>query len=181
MKSARLVILAGVLLVLAGTALILDKYFSQPRSDRGLGVGVSQATLMAASFPDLTGKPQSLGQWQGKLLVLNFWATWCAPCREEMPALSRIYGKYSAKGLQIVGIAADSADEVSKFSRETVIGYPLLIDQTGAMEFSKRLGNRIGLLPHTVVIGPDGNQIFSKLGAIREKQFEAIIIENLPK
>ena len=98
-----------------------------------------------------------------------------------MPTLNRIHNKYQAKGLQIVGIAADSVDNVAKFSKETVIGYPLLIDQAGAMEFSKRLGNRFSLLPHTAVIGTDGNQIFSKLGAIEEHGFEAIIIENLPK
>ena len=181
MKAARLVILGGVLLGLAGTALILDKYFSRPLPNSGLAGEVSHAALMAVSFPDLTGKPQSLGQWQGKLLVINFWATWCAPCREEMPTLNRIHNKYQAKGLQIVGIAADSVDNVAKFSKETVIGYPLLIDQAGAMEFSKRLGNRFSLLPHTAVIGTDGNQIFSKLGAIEEHGFEAIIIENLPK
>jgi thiol-disulfide isomerase/thioredoxin len=84
---------------------------------------------MAVSFPDLTGKPQSLGQWQGKLLVINFWAAWCAPCREEMPALNRIHNKYAAKALQIVGIAADSAYKVCQFWKQTVIGYPLLIDQ----------------------------------------------------
>jgi len=180
-KAARLVILGGVLLALAGTALILDKYFSQSLPNSGMESEVSQAALMAASFPDLTGKPQSLGQWQGKLLVINFWATWCAPCREEMPTLNRIQIKYAPKGLQIVGIAADSAGKVSKFSKETVIGYPLLIDQAGAMEFSRRLGNRFGLLPHTVVIGADGKQVFSKLGVLQENEFEAILLEHLPK
>lgn len=181
MKAARLVILGGVVLGLAGTALILDKHFSQPLPNSGLENEVSHAALMAVSFPDLTGKPQSLGQWQGKLLVINFWATWCAPCREEMPALNRIHNKYAAKGVQIVGIAADSADKVLQFSNETVIGYPLLVDQAGAMEFSRRLGNRFGLLPHTVVIGADGKPIFSKLGVIQEQEFEAIIVKNLPK
>jgi thiol-disulfide isomerase/thioredoxin len=180
-KAARLIILGGVLLGLAGAALILDKYFSQPLPNSDPESEVSQAALMAASFPDLTGKVQSLGQWQGKLLVINFWATWCAPCREEMPALNRIHNKYVAKGLQIIGIAADSADKVSQFSRETDIEYPLLVDQAGAMELSKRLGNRFGLLPHTVVIGADGKLIFSKLGVIQEQRFEAIILEHLPK
>jgi len=180
-KAARLVILGGVLLGLAGIALILDRYFSQLQPNNGFENQVSQAALMAVSFPDLTGKPQPLGQWQGRLLVINFWATWCAPCREEVPALNRIHNKYAAKGLQIVGIAADSADKVFEFSKETDIGYPLLVDQNGAMEFSKRLGNRLGLLPHTVVIGADGKQIFSKLGVIQEQGFESIISEHLPK
>jgi thiol-disulfide isomerase/thioredoxin len=180
-KAVRLVILGGVLLALAGTALILGKHFSQPLPTSGVESEVSQAVLLAVSFPDLTGKPQSLGQWQGKLLVINFWATWCAPCREEIPALNRIQNKYSAKGLQIVGIAADTTDKVSEFHKEMAIGYPLLIDQAGAIEFSRRLGNRFGLLPHTVVIDAGGNQIFSKLGAIHEQEFDAIIMKNLPK
>jgi thiol-disulfide isomerase/thioredoxin len=179
-KAARLVILGGIVLALAGIALILDRHFSEVPGI-GLDSEMSQAALMAVSLPDLTGTRQSLGQWQGKLLIINFWATWCAPCREEIPALNRIHNKFSAKGLQIVGIAADSADKVAKYSAETEIGYALLIDQDGAMEFSRRLGNRFGLVPHTVVIGGNGKQIYSKIGLIREQVLEAIIVENLLK
>jgi len=181
MKAARLIVLGGVLLVLGAIALVLDRKFGPMSAQTGPQGGISSAALMAASFPDLSGKQQSLGQWQGKLLIINFWATWCAPCREEMPALNRLHLKYSPKGLQIVGIAADNAYKVSQFANEIGISYPLLADPLSAAELSRRLGNRFGLLPHTVVVAPDGKRILAKLGAINEQEFEAIIQENLPK
>ena len=181
MMSVRLVIFAGVLIAFGGIALVLDQQYGPPTSNPDPESGVSSAAFMAASFPDLAGRQQALGQWQGKLLVINFWATWCAPCREEMPSLNRLHQKYAAKGLQIVGIAADSADKVTQFSKEIGITYPLLADSGAAIEFSKRLGNRLGLLPHTVVVGSDGKQIFSKLGVIQEMEFEVLISQNLPK
>ncbi len=181
MKAARLIVLGGVLLVFGAVALILDREFAPKLAQVGSENGVSTAALMATSFPDLAGKQQALGQWQGKLLILNFWATWCAPCREEMPALNRLHIKYSAKGLQIVGIAADTANKVSQFANEIGISYVLLADLLSATELSRRLGNRFGLLPHTVVFAPDGKLILTKFGAINEAEFEAIILKNLPK
>src|SRR5581483_1569563 len=73
------------------------------------------AALMALSLPDVSGTPQSLAQWRGKVVVVNFWATWCAPCREEMPEFVKAQQEYGARGLQFVGIAVDDADKVSKF------------------------------------------------------------------
>ena len=181
MKAVRLVILAGVLIACGGVALVLDRQYGSPSSNPHPESGISSAAFMATSFPDLAGRQQALGQWQGKLLVINFWATWCAPCREEMPALNRLHLKYAANGLQIVGIAADSADKVMQFSKEVDLAYPLLVDNGAAMEFSRRLGNRLGLLPHTVMVGSDGRRIFSRLGVIQEKEFEILIMQNLPK
>lgn len=182
MKAARLIVLGGVLLVLGAIALILDREFGPTSAQVGSeGGGVSTAALMATSFPDLAGRQQSLGQWQGKLLIINFWATWCAPCREEMPTLNRLHLKYSPKGQQIVGIAADTANKVSQFAKEIGISYVLLADLLSATELSRRLGNRFGLLPHTVVFAPDGKRILEKFGAINEIEFEAIILKNLPK
>ena len=181
MKGARLFVLGGAIVLLGAIALLLDWGFGSAPPQRGMDEGISSAALMAVSFPDLTGQEQPLGQWQGKLLIINFWATWCAPCREEMPAFNRLHQKYSPKGLQIVGIAVENADKVAQFANEIGVSYILLAAPLAGTELSSRLGNRRGYLPHTVVIAPDGSKIFSKIGIIDEKEFEAIIIKNLPK
>ncbi len=183
-KSARVLILiigAGfVLLVgLAGVAMCTGRSNSLPTKFGE--IDASAGIIYTSSFMDMAGKPQSLGQWQHKLLVINFWATWCGPCKEEMPIFTSLQKKYAAKGLQIVGIAADSPSNVVNFAQKIHVGYPLLPDEGGAIEFSKRLGNRLGLLPHTVIIRPGGEVISAHLGVVRQGEFEAIIIKNLPK
>ncbi len=142
---------------------------------------VTPGVIYTAIFKDMAGKSQSLGQWQNKLLVINFWATWCAPCKEEMPIFVKLHQKLAARGVQIIGIAADTSLNVAKFAKVTPINYPLLPGDAGAIEFSKRLGNRFGLLPHTVVVAPGGAVIYAKLGLISEMEFEAILQQNLPK
>jgi thiol-disulfide isomerase/thioredoxin len=143
--------------------------------------GASSGVIYTASFPNMEGVPQSLGRWQQKLLVINFWATWCAPCKEEMPLLIKLQEKYRDRGLQIVGIAADSPENVANFSKKLAISYPVLADEAHAIEFSRRLGNRAGLLPHTVVVKAGGDVVLAQLGKISEAEFETVILNNLPK
>lgn len=184
MSKGPLWALAGVILALAGVSIWLDRAFRDKPSPVSSNVGATTIgfpAVIATSFPNLEGRSQSLGQWQGKLLIVNFWATWCVPCREEMPIFDAMQLKYAAKNLQIVGIAADTAAKVSEFQKQTPVRYPLLVGPTDALEFSKRLGNRLGLLPHTVILGADGKQIISKLGPFTQQELESIIVENLPK
>lgn len=143
--------------------------------------GVTPGVIYTASFTDLDGKSQSLGQWQKKLLVINFWATWCAPCKEEMPIFAKLQQSFASNGVQFIGIAADSRQNVANFAQKSPVGYPLYPDESGAIDFSKRLGNRLGLLPHTVVVAPGGEVVYAKLGQIVESDFAAILRQNLPK
>ena len=143
--------------------------------------GVTPGVIYTASFTDLDGKSQSLGQWQKKLLVINFWATWCAPCKEEMPIFANLQQKFSSNGVQFIGIAADSRSNVSNFVQKSPVSYPVYPDESGAIAFSKRLGNRFGLLPHTVVVAPGGEVVYAKLGLIVEDEFVTILRQNLPK
>lgn len=193
-KFAALGLLAGALLAAAGLALWLDRLDSPTGSGKtGANLSPSSATgqeapillsypaLLATQMNDLQGNKQSLGQWQGKLLVINFWATWCGPCKEEMPYFDEIFREYSLKGLQIVGIAADPADKVNQFLREVKVSYPLLPDQEGALALSRRIGNRLGVLPHTVIYNDKGEIILNKLGQLSKTDLELIVRENLPK
>lgn len=152
-----------------------------PREPAGGDGGVSYSAVLAASFPDLAGRPQPLGQWQGKLLFINFWATWCAPCKEEMPMFDGIFREYASKNVQIIGIAADTADKVRAFQLQTPVSYPLLPDSDGALAFSRRMGNRLGVLPHTLVFGPGGELLLNKIGQLSKAEMELIIRESAAK
>ena len=115
-------------------------------------------------LPDLNGKPQRLSQWRGRRVLLNFWATWCAPCRKEMPALSAAQSR--RPDVRIVGIALDQPQTVRNYLKHTPVDYPILIGIDADPEPSLRFGDTIGALPYSVLIGPDGRIERSKLGPL---------------
>ena len=135
--------------------------------------------LLALSLPDPAGHPQPLAQWQGKVLVVNFWATWCAPCREEMPDLVRAQKEYGAKGLQIVGIAADNADKVQQFAKEIELNYPALIGGYAAIDLSKDLGNNLVALPFTLVLDRQGKVAYTHLGPVKPDKLRDVVTKLL--
>lgn len=137
------------------------------------------ARLLALTLPDLNGQPRSLAQWKGKVLIVNFWATWCAPCREEMPEFTRLNAKYALNGVQFVGISIDSADKVAEFQKEMQINYPLLIGNLESLDLSSDLGNRAKALPFTVILRPDGSPQEIKLGKYATPDLEKVILAAL--
>lgn len=139
------------------------------------GASRDASTLFAVSLPDLDGVQQPLRQWQGKLVVVNFWATWCAPCREEMPMFVAAQKAHGAKGLQFVGVAVDEASKVKQFADEIGLNYPALIGGYGAMELSRALGNTIMALPFTIVVGRDGQVMHTQLGPLKREQLELMV------
>jgi thiol-disulfide isomerase/thioredoxin len=147
---------------------------SPDSSDSIATVGDATA-LLGVALPDLTGKDQALGQWKGKLLIVNFWATWCAPCLEEMPRFVDAQREYGAKGLQFVGIAIDQPDKVQQFATEIGLNYPALIGGYGAIELSKTLGNRLGALPFTVIVDRSGRIVHTQLGPLKGPQLNSFI------
>ncbi len=149
-------ILGGVALGAAAVGGLAGALLLQARS------GV--ADLLAHRFSDLSGQPRRLAEWEGKALVSNFWATWCAPCREEMPLLDAAQQQYGRRGLQIVGIAIDNADNVRRFAASVPIGYPLLLAEASAVDLMRKLGNASGGLPFTVLLDRSGRLFERKLG-----------------
>lgn len=142
------------------------------------------ARLYAVSYPDLDGKMQSLEQWRGRVLVVNYWATWCPPCRVEMPGFSRLQDKYGADGdarpgkvvVQFVGIAFDSLNSVREYVFKTPVSYPLLIGGEETLEFSKLVGNPEMRLPYTLVLDAKGQPVFSRVGLLEEEKLERLLL-----
>lgn len=131
--------------------------------------------LFASTLNDITGKPQAFAQWRGKTLIVNFWATWCPPCREEMPAFSRLQAKYAANGVQFVGIALDSIHAVREFSLQYPATYPLLMGEAESTDLARQLGNPRLALPYTLIITPTGEARFSRLGGLSEQELDLLL------
>jgi len=106
-------------------------------------------------LPDLAGRQHAASDWRGNVLMVNFWASWCEPCRREIPALAALQQRHRADGLQIVGIALDDAAKIAEFFRSTGIdpGYPQLMAPGGdGIDLAMAWGNAVGVLPYTVFV-----------------------------
>ena len=113
--------------------------------------------LPAIALPTLDGETRHLADLAaGRPLLVNFWASWCRPCLEEMPALDAFARRQGANGVQVVGIALDEADAVRSFLDARPVGYAVLVDSPGPADSSVRLGNARGVLPYSVLVGVDG-------------------------
>ena len=123
------------------------------------------AALMRLQLPDLNGANQSLAAWKGQPIVVNFWATWCAPCVKEMPELDALQKKYPH--IRFVGIGVDSAANMQKFVEKVQVSYPLWVIGAGAIDTLRKLGNPSGGLPFTIVFNADGSINRKILGEIQ--------------
>jgi thiol-disulfide isomerase/thioredoxin len=131
--------------------------------------------LYVSTMPDLKGINQSFEQWRGKVLIVNFWATWCPPCREEIPQFIKVQEKYRSRGLVFVGVAVDKKDAVRTYADEIGINYPVLLGDMEAMELTRKAGNRAGVLPYTLVIDRTGKIISTQFGGLTQDKLEPII------
>lgn len=133
----------------------------------------SAASLWAMRFPRPGGGELVLSALRGRPLLLNFWATWCAPCIREMPALERFRKRYAAAGWNVVGLAVDTPEAVGAFLARVPIGFAIGIAGYEGAELARRLGNESGSLPFTVVFDTDGRIVARKLGESKEPDLEA--------
>jgi thiol-disulfide isomerase/thioredoxin len=170
MTPRRQLILVIVVAVAAAAAGYGINAWRLSDADRGAAEAV-----MASGFSDTDGRLQPLSQWRGKVLVVNFWATWCAPCREEIPGFVRLQEKYRDRGLQFVGIAIDQRDKVQAFAREFGMNYPVLLGGIDSVEMSRQAGNRAGALPYTVLIDRGGRIVGMELGGVKESKLDTMI------
>jgi thiol-disulfide isomerase/thioredoxin len=118
---------------------------------------------------------------KGRVLLVNFWATWCVPCREEMPGFVKVQSRWAGRGVQFVGLAEDDPAKVAAFGRELAVNYPLWVGGAEVMDLSRRLGNRLGVLPHTAIIDPAGRVIETRIGVYSESALDSRLAEIVRK
>ena len=165
----------GYMLIMVVMGFAIRTYFLNPSTKESVtntsASNLSTQALFAAQLPDVDDKPQALKQWQGKTIVLNFWATWCPPCRQEMPELSALNTEYKSRNVVVIGIAIDEMSAVKAFVRDTKsdaikVSYPLLAAEVEGLGLASSLGNDKGVLPFTIIIKPDGTIAKSYSGRI---------------
>lgn len=156
--------LAGVAAAAAAGGALVGALVVQSRS--------GAARLLSASFVDLDGRARRLLEWRGQFVVCNFWATWCAPCREEVPLLVAAKQQYAAKRLEIIGIGIDHAPNIRDFAAKYHVNYQMLVAGSEAIEIMRQLGNKAGALPYTVLLDRSGAVAGQRLGAFRKEELE---------
>ena len=154
--------------LIAGIWLAQTRYAPQPPT-------TSTDTLWQLGFPDAQAKLQPLSQWRGKILVLNFWASWCSPCREEIPDFVALRAQYQSKGVEFVGLAIDNQANVTQFLQRQPVNYPILIGEGAASNLARQLGNSSGALPYTIVLDRDGNIVLKHLGRLPRATLETAL------
>ena len=164
-----------LLLVAAGVAAWLGSAHLWQSGGQGGLTGEGERTLPAFAFPDLDERQRQSGEWAGKILVINFWATWCPPCREEMPLLVDIQKAYEQKGVQVIGIAIDDPGMVRDFADVYGINFPVLIGSTDAIKLANRLGNRFDSLPFTAIFDGAGETVYVQAGRLTRQRLEAVL------
>ena len=165
-----IIICAVGLLALLGGALT-----SQWISKTDLASDTSVKAFFANPWQSPDGKPANSSEWQGKVLVVNFWASWCPPCVEEMPTLNHLQQEYLQQNVLFVGIGIDSPSNIREFLNKTPVSYPIVIGGLEGSNLSKQLGNTSGALPYTLIINSKGKAVYSKLGKISEDELRKAI------
>ena len=141
----------------------------------GLASDPAVKAFFANSWQTPDGKVANTQEWQGKVLVVNFWASWCPPCVEEMPTLDKLQQEFLQKNVLFVGIGIDSPSNIREFLEKTPVSYPIVIGGLEGSNLSKQMGNSQGALPYTIIINAQGKATSSKLGKINEEELRKAI------
>lgn len=171
MNRRQWISIAGISLV----ALLAGVLTSQWIYKTGLASDPAIKAFFANSWQTADGKPVDTAKWQGKVLVVNFWASWCPPCVEEMPTLDALQEEFKNQNVLFVGIGIDSPSNIRQFLEMTPVSYPIVIGGLEGSNLSKQMGNSQGALPYTIIINAQGKSTSSKLGKISEEELRKAI------
>ena len=151
----------------AGVASALGAFVALRRTPPAPAPDAAVAGFWTLSLPDSKGQPLAMRSFAGQPLVVNFWATWCPPCVEEMPELSALHAELRPTGIQFLGIAIDSPKQVEAFSSRIPVSYPLVVAGMNGTELGRQFGNASGMLPFTVLIDQHGRILQRIPGRVR--------------
>lgn len=180
MNLVKNTILFAIIISLAGiSGFAMQRYLKNDGMSQN-AIANSAATKIGQIRPefamnDLDGKLRNIKEWDGKVILVNFWATWCPPCLKEIPYFIELQKEYGEQGFQIIGIAVDDEDAVRAFADDMGINYPIMVSELEAIELSKRYGNRFGALPYSVVINRKSEITDTIMGDIDKIKAEKIL------
>ncbi|HYN53372.1 MAG TPA: TlpA disulfide reductase family protein [Methylotenera sp.] len=166
----------GYLAVMLTLGFAIYYYFLSPNKlntdAKDENKSLSTQAFFTVNLPNENGVSQALSQYKGKIIVLNFWATWCPPCREEMPELSQLHQEYVNKNVVVLGVAIDEIGLVKEFAKATPVSYPLFAAEDEGMALGNALGNNKGVLPYTIIIDTKGNVVKTYFGRVSKPLLE---------
>ncbi|WP_347985986.1 TlpA disulfide reductase family protein [Methylomonas sp. AM2-LC] len=171
-KTTLIMVLVGFLALTAGFLVKIGSLYQNV---------VETIKPLAFSFPDVEGHMQPLSQWQGKVLVVNFWATWCGPCLQEIPEFIKLQTEMQQQGLQFIGLAIDETADVKAFLQDVKVNYPILLANDTGMNLSMQMGNIVGAIPFTVIIDQEGAVIHRQMGELSREALQALVTPLLSK
>ena len=127
------------------------------------------------TLPDILGRERDFSEWHGKHRLINFWATWCAPCRREIPLLKTFQDEHAEHGFQVLGIAVDYPDEVSAYAETAEFNYPVLVGQEDAMNVAESSGIEFIGMPFTMIVAADGEYLSAYIGELHQPQLDSMV------
>jgi len=168
------------LVLVIGIGLGIYHTFLKPPAESTVAVKPEHESYPTEAFFDTelqraTGAVEALDRYQGKTIIVNFWATWCPPCREEMPDLSALHEQYQGQNVVVLGLAIDALAPVKAFQHETPVSYPLYIAEDEGMVLSAQLGNKKGVLPYTAIIDATGHITQTFYGKVNQKMLQTAL------
>lgn len=178
-KTTSTLLMAGIAIAGLASGYIFNNWQHQQKLEQ-TKVDSSQHALVENVRPlfklkDLEDKVRDVKEWDGNVLMINFWATWCPPCRKEMPAFIELQEKYKDEKFTIIGIALDDKQSVIEFTEPMGMNYPILLGDQEGMPLTTAYGNRLGVLPYTVIVDRHGNIVHRKRSELTFEQAEAMI------
>jgi len=176
-----MLIFGTALLALMAGALFYAARMSAPlQQPVATSAGPTVAALEVVAYPefalpDISGQERHFSEWQGKHRLINFWATWCAPCRREIPLLKTFQDEHAADGFQVLGIAVDYPEEVRAYAETAEFNYPVLVGQDDAMSVAESSGIEFIGMPFTMIVAADGEYLSAYIGELHQQQLDSIV------
>lgn len=144
-------------------------------AEANAAVAAASAETVDFTLPDMNGDDRQLSSWAGKLRLVNFWATWCVPCRREIPLLKEIQATHGSNGIQVIGVAVDDPEPVAEYAAEIGFNYPILIGGEKAIEAAEGFGVDFMAMPLTFIVAPDGELLNAHVGEFKSSDADAAL------
>ena len=175
MSRVTLIFAAALLALMAGALFYAARMPVEVEAPPPQPAQLEMVSHPAFALPDLEGNAREFGEWDGTHRLLNFWATWCAPCRREIPLLKSFQAQHGAEGFQVLGIAVDFVEEVVLYAEEAAFNYPVLIGQEDAMAVAESSGIEFIGMPFTMFVTRDGEYVGAYIGELHQSHLDDVV------